>query len=144
MLFRSPVILITAFADIPMVVTAMRGGAVAFLEKTCSQHELWESIRNALGLDVKRRAALQRHRELRERLNALTPDERQVLGCILEGKANKVIASRLQMGLRTVEARRANIFSKMQVDSLAALVRQIIRDHEEADLHGRPAETRIN
>lgn len=124
--FQIPVIVITGFADVPTAVRAMRAGAVTFLEKPCSDKELWASIETAL--ECENRAQQQRiEREaILARRAALTPAERQVLDLLLAGRQNKTIAAELDLGLRTVELRRATIMKKMEADSLAELVRMIL------------------
>lgn len=120
---RLPVIIITGYADVSAATTAMRNGAVTFLQKPCSEEELWASIS----------AALQRHRECQEteakcddlqaRFARLTPQEHEVMEELVAGTLNKVIAAKLEMGLRTVELRRANIMKKLEAHSLAEVVR---------------------
>ncbi|ADB18489.1 two component transcriptional regulator, LuxR family [Pirellula staleyi DSM 6068] len=121
-----PVIVITAFADVPMAVKAMRSGALTLLQKPCREQELWEAIRQALQLDKSRRESMSHRDQIRQRLEQLTPGEREVMNLAVAGKANKVIAQQLDIGLRTVEKRRHYIFRKMQVDSLPELVQLIM------------------
>jgi FixJ family two-component response regulator len=128
-----PVIIISAYANAPLAVRAMQQGAVNVLEKPCSNSELLTSIGHAMNLDTERRAKQAELNELRSRLTALTADERTVLDAIVAGKANKIIARELNIGLRTVEARRHNIFEKMHADSLAELVRMIVAIGEKRD-----------
>jgi FixJ family two-component response regulator len=128
-----PVIIISAYANAPLAVKAMQRGAINVLEKPCSNSELLESIRHAMGLDAERRAKQAELNELRSRLATLTDDERSVLDSIVAGKANKIIARELNIGLRTVEARRHNVFEKMSADSLAELVKMIVAIGEKRD-----------
>ncbi len=132
-----PVIVITGFADIPMAVRAMRNGAITFLEKPCPTQELWQSVQAAL--DAESRCEQQR-RDLGAivaRRATLTPGEVEILHRLLAGKANKTVAAELGLGLRTVEARRAALMKKMQVDSLAELVRAVLIAEEQAPLAPR-------
>lgn len=122
-----PVIVVTAFADTPLTVRAMKGGAVTFLEKPCSEHELWDAIREALARDSANRAAQESRRQHQERLAKLTADERQVLDMLVEGKPNKLIAKELDVSLRTVESRRHNVFHKTGTSTVAELVRFVIQ-----------------
>lgn len=124
---RMPVIIVTAFADTPLTVRAMKGGAVTFLEKPCSEHELWDAIREALARDSADRAARENRRQFQERLAKLTADERQVLDMLVEGKPNKLIAKELDVSLRTVESRRHNVFLKTGTSTVAELVRFVIQ-----------------
>ncbi|HIQ21438.1 MAG TPA: response regulator transcription factor [Planctomycetes bacterium] len=121
-----PVIIITAYPETPVTVRAMQLGAVTLLEKPCADHQLWEAIRDALERDARRRAGEARRREIRARIDQLTPRERDVLRLIVEGKANKQIAKQLGVSLRTVEAHRHNIFEKLQAHSVAELVRLVL------------------
>jgi len=90
-----------------MAVEAMQMGAVDFLEKPFQEQRLWESIRKAIELDSQTRRRLARRQRAEERLNMLSPGEREVLNLILEGKMNKEIAAELQLSTRTIEDRRA-------------------------------------
>jgi two-component system response regulator FixJ len=121
-----PVILITGFGDIPTAVRAMRAGAFTFLEKPCREHELSSSIERALARSSERDANQAQREEIRSRLATLTPEEHSVMEAVTAGKANKVIASELDIGLRTVELRRASVLKKLHADSLAELVRMTI------------------
>lgn len=118
-----PVIVITGYGDVPSAVRAMRAGATTFLEKPCSDQRLWESITSALRQEADSRTQRLQRAEARRRLATLTPDERKVLQKLLEGCSNKGIAKDLDIGLRTVELRRATILKKMAASSLAELVR---------------------
>ncbi len=124
---RIPVIIVTAFANTPLTVKAMKGGAATFLEKPCSNHELWDAIREALARDAASRADSEGIREIRERMAKLTPGERQVLSMLVEGKLNKSIARELDVSLRTVESRRHNVFVKMGTTTVAELVRIVMQ-----------------
>jgi two-component system response regulator FixJ len=120
---RLPVIIVTGFADVPLAVKAMKAGAVTFLEKPFHDIDLWEDIEAALQTDERVRQDEQRRATIDARFAELTVDETAVMMKMLRGLPNKRIASELDIGLRTVELRRANVLKKMQVDSLAELVR---------------------
>lgn len=128
---RIPVIIVTAFADTPLAVKAMKGGAVTFLEKPCSNHDLRDAIREALARDAANRAGEETRREMRSRLAKLTADERRVLSMLVEGKPNKAIARELDVSLRTVESRRHNVFAKTGTSTVAELVKLVIAAGEE-------------
>jgi len=121
-----PAIILTAHADTPTTVQAMKSGAFTTLDKPCRDSELWETIRKALHEDLKRSEDDHRRHELREKLDSLTPPEHEVLKHLLAGDANKMIAHRLDVGLRTVEARRQALFQKLEVDSIAELVKVVL------------------
>jgi two-component system response regulator FixJ len=124
---KIPVIIVTAFADTPLAVRAMRGGAVTFLEKPCSDHELWDAIRESLARDAAQRAAQATQQQFRDRLAKLTGEEQQVLDMLIEGKPNKLIAKELDVSLRTVESRRHNVFLKTGTSTVAELVRLVLQ-----------------
>ena len=127
-----PVIVLTAHADTPTTVRAMKQGAFTLLDKPCRDSELWDAIRSALEEDVSRMGDDQRQRELEVRLSLLTAGEREVLDLLLAGEANKVIAQKLDLGLRTVEARRQSLLKKFEVDSLAELIPLVLLARQRA------------
>ncbi len=118
-----PVVVMTAYARTPLTVRAMQGGAVTLLEKPCEENELWDAIRKALKQNADAREAHEHRLRLRRCIETLTPTQRTVMEMIVAGKANKVIAMELDVSIRTVEARRQEVFAKMQADSVAELVR---------------------
>jgi two-component system, LuxR family, response regulator FixJ len=131
--FTIPVIILTAHADTPTTVQAMKHGAYTTLDKPCRDSELWDTIRAALQDDLRRSEDDERRLQARRRLESLTGSEREVLRHLLAGDANKRIAHQLDVGLRTVETRRQSIFQKMNVESIAELVQQVmLADGEEA------------
>ena len=121
-----PVIVITGHGDIPLAVEAMRIGAVDFLEKPFDDEVLIASVKTALR---QKEGEAKRHGERAEiegRLAALSNRERDVLGGLVAGRANKQIAFDLGISPRTVEIYRANLMSKMQAGSLSDLVRMAL------------------
>jgi FixJ family two-component response regulator len=118
-----PITFITGHGDVAMAVEAMRHGAFDFLQKPFRDQELLDRVQRALKRDADNRAELGRMRELRQRLESLTPREREVLGLLSQGNANKVMAHKLGISQRTVEIHRARIMEKMHAASLAHLVR---------------------
>jgi FixJ family two-component response regulator len=124
--YRIPVIVITGFADVPTAVRAMRAGAVTFLEKPCSDKELWASVETAMQWETRSLEQRAQRDEILARRATLTPAEVEVLQRLLAGKANKSVAAELDLGLRTVELRRATIMKKMCANSLAELVRMVL------------------
>lgn len=118
-----PVIIITAFADVPTAVRAMQAGAVTFLEKPANEADLIAAIQQALNLEQAQAALRRQKSDVETKLTTLTADEIAVMRKMLEGLPNKRIASDLDIGLRTVELRRSNIMKKMGAGSLAELVR---------------------
>lgn len=137
-----PVILISGYADIPTAVEGIRGGAVTFLEKPCREEDLWSSICRAIEWHRRRREAQARAERLRARIERLTPDERNVMRAMVAGKPNKVIASELEIGLRTVELRRANVLKKTETGTLASLVRLSVAVERLGEGYLGPADVR--
>ncbi len=116
-----PVILITAFADVPLAVRAMKSGAVTVLEKPCSSHALGRAIREARKQDSENRQQRTRQSEVRAQLVGFGESDRQLIDLIVAGIPNKAIAQKLDMGLRTVERRRRHIFQALQIETAAQL-----------------------
>ena len=118
-----PVIFLTGRGDIAMSVRAMKSGAVDFLTKPVKREALMAAIEAALEHDETQRATGERRRALRERYATLTAREREVFTRVSDGKLNKQIAAELGTSERTVKAHRAQVMSKLQVESVAELVR---------------------
>jgi two-component system, LuxR family, response regulator FixJ len=118
-----PTIVVTGHAEVPMAVRAVKAGAVDFIEKPFSDQLLLDRVRQALEIDRLEREVRHRREEARRRLESLTAREREVLGLVAAGKANKEIAASLRLSPKTVEVHRAHVMSKMAVDSLAELIR---------------------
>jgi FixJ family two-component response regulator len=116
-----PVIVVTAFGDVPSAIRAMRGGAVTYLNKPCRNDELWDMIREALENDVRIRRRRDRRTEIARRLAKLTDRHRAVMNLLLQGNSHKVIARHLDISIRTVEARRSRILKVMQTNTLVEL-----------------------
>lgn len=121
-----PVIVITGHGDVALAVEAMKAGAVDFIEKPFDDEALLSAIRAALGQRKSARERDARAAEVKTRLASLSERERQVLDGLVAGKANKAIAYDLGISARTVEIYRANVMTKMQADSLSALVRMVL------------------
>jgi FixJ family two-component response regulator len=121
-----PVIFITGHGDIPMAVEAMQQGAFDFLQKPFRDQDLIDRIQRALAKDQANRLELKGRSDVRERLEALTPREREVLNLVTGGKPNKIMAADLGVSQRTVEIHRARVMEKMHASSLAHLVRMVM------------------
>ncbi len=121
-----PVIIITGHGDVPMAVRALKAGAVDFIEKPFNDQTLLERIYECLEQDRARRELRNYRRVLHERMQHLTPRERQVLDGVVAGKVNRTIADELGISGKTVEAHRANIIKKMGASSLAELITMCI------------------
>ena len=128
-----PVIFITGHGDIPMAVEAMQQGAFDFLQKPFRDQDLIDRIQRALTKDQTNRAELKEKSGVRERLQTLTPREREVLNLVTSGKPNKIMAADLGVSQRTVEIHRARVMEKMHASSLAQLVRMVMDLNEAAE-----------
>jgi FixJ family two-component response regulator len=118
-----PIIFITGYGDVPTSVQAMKAGAVEFLTKPLSDDVLHDAIRQAVEQS---RAAIAYEAEvgaLRDLHASLTPREREVMAFVVSGLLNKQIAAELGISEITVKAHRGQVMRKMQVGSLANLVR---------------------
>ena len=118
-----PIVFITGHGDIPRSVRAIKAGAVDFLTKPFSEPDLMQAVRAAIAQDRnvrRRRADLN---ELRQRLSALTPRERDVLPLVVSGLLNKQAAAELGISEITLQIHRGNVMKKMGAGSLAELVR---------------------
>ena len=121
-----PVIVITGHGDVPLAVEAMKVGAIDFLEKPFDDEVLLASVKAAIerqGGEIKRNAE---RAEIVSRLAALSNRERDVVGGLVAGRANKQIAFDLGISPRTVEIYRANLMNKMQAGGLSDLVRMAL------------------
>ena len=119
----APVIFITGHGDVPMAVEAMRGGAVDFLQKPFDNQALLARVRQAIDRGRDLRQAAEQRGIAAARLATLSPREREVLDLLVAGKMNKAIAADLGISAKTVEDHRASLMRKMQVRSVAELVR---------------------
>jgi len=116
-----PIVFVSGHGDVPTAVSAIKGGAVDFIEKPFDYREGLATVRRAIERDASSRQQRSRQTQFAERLAALTGREREVMHRVIEGKPNKVIAEELDISVRTVEFHRANVMEKMGVASVAAL-----------------------
>ena len=118
-----PIIFITAHADVPMTVQAMKGGAMEFLTKPFRDQELIDAIEAGLARDRARRESDKALAGLRERFDALSSREREVMLHVMAGRLNKQIAHELGIAESTVKVHRTNLMRKMKAHSLPELSR---------------------
>jgi RNA polymerase sigma factor (sigma-70 family) len=118
-----PVIMLTGHGTVELCRRAFKSGATEFLEKPVDDEVLLEALQNAVRQHVRSRERHQANQQAREHYSQLSEREREVLGLIVEGLTNKEIGRALGLSPRTVETHRANLFAKLQVDSLAHLIR---------------------
>lgn len=121
----APIIFISGHGDVPMVVRAMRGGALDFLQKPFNEQLLLDRVQQAIGISARRRRERVKRATLEARVATLTPREKDVLEEMIAGRQNKVIADNLGISMKTVEQHRARIMEKMHAASLAELVRLV-------------------
>ena len=121
-----PVIVITGHGDVALAVEAMKAGAVDFLEKPFDDDVLLASVQSALKRQDGETKRHSERLEIEGRLAGLSNRERDVLGGLVAGRANKQIAFDLGISPRTVEIYRANLMNKMKAGSLSDLVRMAL------------------
>ena len=119
---RLPIIFLTGHGDVPMLVRAMKAGAVEFLTKPFRERDLLDAVQVALHRDRDRREEEKQVAILRERYEALTPRERTVMALVVVGRMNKQIAGEIGTSEVTAKVHRANMMRKMQAGSFAELV----------------------
>ena len=117
-----PIVFVTGHGDVPAAVSALKGGAVDFIQKPFGHREVLAIIQKAFLRDAENREKRARRSRTADRLAALTEREREVLQRVIEGKPNKIIASELDISVKTVEFHRAKVMEKTGVDSVAELV----------------------
>lgn len=127
-----PIIVITGHGEVSSAVELMKSGVVDFIEKPFEPSRLVETIKGCLHRMTEIGETIERRAEIQRRLARLTARERQVFDALARGSSNKQIAADLDISPRTVEVFRANVVTKMEADSLSALVRMSL------DLGGVP------
>jgi FixJ family two-component response regulator len=118
-----PVIFVSAYADVPMSVRAMKSGALDILVKPVPGERLLEAVKNAKALAMRRYAARCEVRSLLERYNTLTARERAVFAGVAGGKLNKQVAVEVGACERTIKSERAKMMKKLQLTRLVDVVR---------------------
>ena len=117
------IIFLTGHGDIPMSVSAMKAGATDFLVKPVSDTNLLNAIESALGSASQALASRIEIESIQNRIERLTPREREVLALVVEGRLNKQMACELGTAEKTIKVHRARVMKKMEAHSLAELVR---------------------
>jgi len=125
-----PIVFVTGHGDVPAAVSALKGGAVDFIQKPFSYKDVLSVIEKAFERDAKIREKRARQSRIAGLLATLTEREREVLQRIIEGKPNKIIASELDISVKTVEFHRAKVMEKTGVDSVAELVQIAMQQSE--------------
>jgi FixJ family two-component response regulator len=135
--YRPPIIFFTGQADVKAAAQAMKAGAVDVLCKPVQAEDLLAAVREAVARDVELRAKLARRRRVTSLMDKLTPRERAVLGLVAAGLPNKVIATRLGRGERTIKLQKRAMMEKMRVRSAVALLQVLV----DGDMVPTPLET---
>jgi RNA polymerase sigma factor (sigma-70 family) len=117
-----PVIFLSGRADVPKAVRAVKEGAIDFIEKPFDYKRVVAVVQDCLKRSAEERAGQERRRQCSARLAQLTQREREVLELVVAGRMNREIAEKLDISIKTVEAHRARLMEKLEVNSLAELV----------------------
>jgi FixJ family two-component response regulator len=120
---RIPIVFLSGHGDVPMTARAMKAGAVDFLPKPWNEQDLLDAIQRALARSRAERAERAERTAIQHRVDRLTPREREVLALVVSGKLNKQIAAELGASEKTIKVHRGRVMQKMQVGSVAELVR---------------------
>jgi FixJ family two-component response regulator len=123
-----PIVFISGHASVPASVAAMKAGAIDFLTKPLDPERLLDAVRAGVERDRASRDQRASQSAFAERLALLTPREREVLEQVVAGRMNKQIAAELGTAEKTIKVHRARMMEKMQVDSVAGLVRACLLD----------------
>ena len=118
-----PIIFLTAHADVPMSVRAMKSGAVEFLTKPFRHQDLLDAVQRSLTRDRILREKQRDTADVRQRYNTLSAREREVMNLVVSGMLNKQIAGELGASEATVKMHRSQVMKKMLAKSLPQLVR---------------------
>lgn len=126
---RIPMIVVTGYAEVPMVVRALQAGAVDFLEKPLGGQDLLDRIQRILERERQKKLCQEeQHPDVSSRLALLSPREREVMGYLVQGKNTKQVGKSLGISPKTVAKHRMNLLEKIGVDSVVALLRLIGTD----------------
>ena len=125
-----PIVFVTGHGDVPAAVSAIKGGAIDFIQKPFGHREVLAIIEKAFQRDAEMRVRRTRRLRITGRLATLTEREQEVLQRVIEGKPNKIIAAELHISMKTVEFHRAKVMEKMGVTSVAELVQFAMQQSE--------------
>ena len=117
-----PIVFVSGHGDVTTAVSALKAGAMDFIQKPFSYRDVVSVVKKALQKDGDIRARRSLRTQVADRLALLTERERQVLRCVIDGKPNKIIAAELEISMKTVEFHRSKVMEKMGAASVAELV----------------------
>ncbi|MFO0523506.1 MAG: response regulator transcription factor [bacterium] len=135
-----PVVMLTGHGTVDMCRRAFKAGAAEFLEKPVNDEALLEALHNAVREHVRTRQREGADREARARHALLSPREREVLSLVVAGLTNKEIGRALVLSPRTVETHRAHLCTKLQVETLAQMIRTYAQLVDETAANGMPTD----
>ncbi len=121
--FRIPIVFVTAFGDIPLAVNAMKSGVVDFIEKPVDEVLLLEGINRALEASRTLWERIHAEQRAQSLIATLSSREMEVFRFLAQGLQNAAISERLGISARTVEVHRSNLYKKLEIKTLAAVVR---------------------
>jgi len=121
-----PIVFISGHGDVDTAVTAIKAGAVDFVQKPYQDQSLLDAINNALELDATNRCCADEVTSIRKSIERLTTREKEVLKLLLEGLTNKAIARQLDISPRTVEVHRRNLLRKFDASSVTELANMLV------------------
>ena len=122
-----PVVFLSAHADVPLTVRAIKGGALDVVTKPFREHTLLDAVHEAFALDARRHDELGDYEQLQQRYERLTPREQTVMSLVVAGRRNREVASTIGTSVRTVKVHRGRVMEKMRATSLPDLVRMADR-----------------
>lgn len=128
-----PVVMVSAYADVPDAVKALELGAYTLLTKPYRDQELWDAVVGAAKLGYENELLRKTHEQVTERLKLISKDERDVMERIITGASNKEISKALDISLRTVDMRKKSILTKLDVENVPELIWTIARHNTVAE-----------
>jgi FixJ family two-component response regulator len=119
-----PIIIVTGHADVPMAIRAMKNGAFDFIEKPYNDQYMLDRVQEAIQHSATSLSKEMLQQQTMQRVQTLTPREKEVMHLISQGCSNKEAAVQLDLSVKTVETHRSHVMAKMHANSLPALIRQ--------------------
>ncbi len=122
-----PLVMLTAYADVPMAVRAMQGGAVDFFEKPVNEQALLDCIHRVFAAEAERSEPAAHFAPVAAQRARLTSRQREVFDLLMQGLQNKAIAEALGISVRTVEVHRSKILKTLGAPSVTHLIRELLQ-----------------